>query len=161
MAPHAPRRRLPLRAMVTPWAAALLALLALLPLQGGRRRGPGRPHRPPGLTTRHNVTLTRLDSGIAAVGGNGEFAFTMDVTGCRRSPNLYDQTIRSARCRTGAGTRGRTRRLDIDRFEFKTFDSHGRHGRYADIPANARTERGQPALARILTACNLGRIASA
>ena len=45
------------------------------------------------LVTRHNVELTRFDPESPLSVGNGEFAFTADVTGLQTFPEAYDQTI--------------------------------------------------------------------
>ena len=141
MSPHAPRRRLPLRPRMTPWAAGLLALLALLPLQAaGDAAGPP-PIDRQALATRHNVTLTRLDPESPLSVGNGEFGFTVDVTGLQTFADLYDQTIPlGTQSHWGWHTWPNPGGWNIDRFDFKTFDSHGRMVGYADIPGERTPE---------------------
>jgi len=45
------------------------------------------------LVTRHNVVLTEIDTLGALSVGNGEFAFTADVTGLQTFPDLYENGI--------------------------------------------------------------------
>ena len=43
------------------------------------------------LVTRHNVVVTRPDPDCPLQVGNGEFAFTADVTGLQTFPEFYRQ----------------------------------------------------------------------
>lgn len=43
------------------------------------------------LVTRHNVTITKLDSLTPLSVGNGEFAFTADITGLQTFPEFHDK----------------------------------------------------------------------
>lgn len=45
------------------------------------------------LVTRHNVNLTRVDTLGSLSVGNGEFAFTVDVTGLQTFPEAYENGI--------------------------------------------------------------------
>ena len=45
------------------------------------------------LVTRHNPVLARLDAESPLSVGNGEFAFTADVTGLQTFPEAYEETI--------------------------------------------------------------------
>lgn len=45
------------------------------------------------LVTRHNVTLTNVDTLGSLSVGNGEFAFTVDVSGLQTFPNEYENGI--------------------------------------------------------------------
>ena len=45
------------------------------------------------LVSRHNVTISEVDTLEALSVGNGEFAFTVDVTGLQSFPELYENGI--------------------------------------------------------------------
>jgi len=124
------------------WVGLALVLI-VLPSRIARDPQPTGP--PPidrhALVTRHNVTLTRLEPESPLSVGNGEFAFTVDATGLQTFPDQYDQTIPlGTLSQWGWHTWPNPNRWNIDTFEFKTFDSHGREVGYADIPGERTPE---------------------
>jgi len=93
------------------------------------------------LVTRHNVELTRFDPESPLSVGNGEFAFTVDVTGLQTFPDAYDQTIPlGTLSQWGWHTAPNPDAWSIDRFGFTPFESHGRTVGYADIPGERTPE---------------------
>ena len=122
-------------------AGQAAALLALLSLAAARYTAGPPPIDRHALVTRHNVTLTRLDPESPLTVGNGEFAFTADVTGLQTFPEAYDQTIPlGTLSQWGWHTWPNPGNWHIDRFAFKPFDSHGRPVGYADIPGERTPE---------------------
>jgi hypothetical protein len=92
------------------------------------------------LVTRHHPSLTRLDPESPLSVGNGELAFTVDVTGLQTFADAYDQTIPLGTLSQWAWhTAPNPNGWSIERFPFKEFDSHGRMVGYADVPGNQRT----------------------
>jgi hypothetical protein len=93
------------------------------------------------LVVRHNVSLTRLDPDSPLSVGNGEFAFTVDVTGLQTFAEAYDETIPlGTLSQWGWHTSPNPSAWSIDRFGFKEFNSHGRMVGYADIPGERTPE---------------------
>ena len=91
--------------------------------------------------TRHNVSLTRFDPESPLSVGNGEFAFTVDVTGLQTFAEAYDETIPlGTLSQWGWHTWPNPNAWSIDRFGFKKFNSHGRMVGYADIPGERTPE---------------------
>jgi protein-glucosylgalactosylhydroxylysine glucosidase len=119
---------------------ALAALLAVWIPAGGRQQPPPAIDRH-ALVTRHNVEVTRFDPESPLTVGNGEFAFTVDVTGLQTFPEAYEQTIPlGTLSQWGWHTAPNPSAWSIDRFGFTTFDSHGRAVGYADIPGERTPE---------------------
>jgi len=79
------------------------------------------------LVDRHCPGLQRFDSSCLFTVGNGEFAFTADVTGLQTFSDLYDQTVPLG---TMAQWAWRSQPPPAGRsagdFEWTNFDSHGR-----------------------------------
>ena len=101
------------------------------------------------LVSRHNVSLTRFDPESPLSVGNGEFAFTVDVTGLQTFADAFEKTIPlGTLSQWGWHTFPNPGKWTIDRFAFKEFDSHGRKVGYADIPGERTPEinwlRGNP-----------------
>ncbi len=102
------------------------------------------------LVTRHNPVLRRFDPESPLSVGNGEFAFTADVTGLQTFAESYVETIPlGTLSQWGWHTAPNPDGWSIDRFGFAEFESHGRRVGYADIPGNRRTPeiewlRGNP-----------------
>jgi hypothetical protein len=72
--------------------------------------------------------------------GNGEFAFTADVTGLQTFPDAFTNTIPlGTLSHWGWHTYPNPEGWTIDKFHFTQFDSHGRQVGYADVPRNQRT----------------------
>ena len=82
--------------------------------------------------------LRRLDPESPLSVGNGEFAFTVDVTGLQTFAEAYEQTIPlGTLSQWGWHTAPNPEAWTIDRFRFKEFDSHGREGRLRRHPGRA------------------------
>jgi protein-glucosylgalactosylhydroxylysine glucosidase len=93
------------------------------------------------LVGRHNVQLTKLDPESPLSVGNGEFAFTVDVTGLQTFAEAYEGTIPlGTLSQWGWHTAPNPEKWSIDRFGFKEFGSHGRMVGYADIPGERTPE---------------------
>jgi hypothetical protein len=135
--------RPPLRRSRHPRLGAPLALAVLLvvSLSAGSRPAGSPPIDRRALVTRHNVSLTRLDPESPLSVGNGEFAFTVDVTGLQTFAEAYDETVPlGTLSQWGWHTWPNPNGWSIDRFEFNQFDSHGRRLGYADIPGERTPE---------------------
>jgi protein-glucosylgalactosylhydroxylysine glucosidase len=102
------------------------------------------------LVARHNPTLQTLDPDSPLSVGNGQFAFTVDVTGLQTFPDAYEGRVPLGTLSDwGWHTAPNPGRWSIDAYRFAEFDSHGRRVGYADIPGNSRTPevewlRGNP-----------------
>jgi protein-glucosylgalactosylhydroxylysine glucosidase len=100
--------------------------------------------------TRHTPVLRRFDVAEPLSVGNGEFAFTADVTGLQTFPDAYTNTIPLCTLsQWGWHTFPNPENWSIDRFQFKEFDVFGRKVGYADVPGNRPTPeikwlRGNP-----------------
>src|SRR6266850_107051 len=77
--------------VATSLSPELTAPLDLSPFQL-QRRGTN-PIDRHALVTRHNPTLRKLDPGSPLSLGNGEFAFTADITGLQTFPRAYENTM--------------------------------------------------------------------
>ena len=92
------------------------------------------------LVTRHNPVLRSFDVESPLSVGNGEFAFTVDVTGLQTFAEAYETTIPLGTLSNwGWHTAPNPNGWNIDKFKFAEFDSHGRKVGYADIPGDQRT----------------------
>jgi len=135
--------RPPFRWIWHPRLSALFALAVFLVISLSAASHTGGP--PPidrrALVSRHHVSLTRLDTESPLSVGNGEFAFTVDVTGLQTFAEAYDETIPlGTLSQWGWHTWPNASGWNIDRFEFKKFDSHGRMVGYADISGERTPE---------------------
>ena len=118
----------------------LTVLTALVPPAAGLASREARIDRH-ALVSRHDPVLTRLDPESPLTVGNGEFAFTVDVTGLQTFAESYEQTIPlGTLSQWGWHTWPNPNRWSIDTFGFKPFDSHGRMVGYADIPGERTPE---------------------
>jgi len=92
------------------------------------------------LVSRHNVVIRQPDAMAPLSVGNGEFAFTADVTGLQSFPEHYESTIPLAiQSQWGWHTfpnRGHYRLED-------TFEPYDTAGRAVDYPTRTRTPAGQ------------------
>jgi len=118
-------------------AAHRLAVLLLLLTQTAWAT----PIDRPALVTRHNVVLRQFDTSNPLTVGNGEFAFTVDVTGLQTFPEAYEKTIPLGTLSDwGWHTVPNTNGWSIDSFQFKEYtDLNGRKVPYADVPHNQQT----------------------
>lgn len=92
------------------------------------------------LVKRHEVVLDRFDVESPLSVGNGEFAFTADVTGLQTFPEAFTNTIPlGTLSQWGWHTAPNPEGWSIEKFKFTEFDSHGQRVGYADIPGNRRT----------------------
>jgi hypothetical protein len=93
------------------------------------------------LVTRHHPLLTRFDPESPLSVGNGEFAFTVDVTGLQTFADAYDQTIPlGTLSQWGWHSWPNPNAWTIESFGFKPFAAHGRMVGYADIPGERTPE---------------------
>ena len=92
------------------------------------------------LVDRHQPVLRAFDTDSPLSVGNGELAFTADVTGLQTFAEAYDETIPlGTLSQWGWHTAPNPQGFAIDRFRFTEFDAHGRAVGYADIPGDRRT----------------------
>jgi hypothetical protein len=137
--PDHPRRR-PRASIGLIVVPVLTVLAALVPSAAGQASREARIDRH-ALVSRHDPVLTRLDPESPLTVGNGEFAFTVDVTGLQTFAESYEQTIPlGTLSQWGWHTSPNPNRWSIDTFGFKLFDSHGRMVGYADIPGERTSE---------------------
>lgn len=99
---------------------------------------------------RHKPVLRQFDVENPLTVGNGEFAFTADVTGLQTFPEEFEKTIPlGTLSHWGWHTFPNPNGWSIEKFQFTEFDCFGRKVGYADIPGNRRTPeinwlRGNP-----------------
>jgi hypothetical protein len=92
------------------------------------------------LVTRHHPILSTFDPESPLSVGNGEFAFTADVTGLQTFAELYEGTLPlGTLSQWGWHTAPNPDRWSMDTFRYEEFVSHGRRVGYADIPKDQRT----------------------
>ncbi len=141
-----------------PWPMHRCAVLLLGLLFTAALGGQTTPARPQAsrridrhaLVGRHDPVLRRFDPESPLSVGNGEFAFTADVTGLQTFPEAYDGTIPlGTLSQWGWHTSPNPNGWSIERFHFTEFESHGRKVGYADVPGNGMTPeiqwlRGNP-----------------
>ena len=102
------------------------------------------------LVSRHDPVLRRFDPESPLSVGNGEFAFTADVTGLQTFPVPFDSTTPLGTLSQWAWhTFPNPDGWSIEKFQFAEFESHGRKVGYADVPGNRMTPeiqwlRGNP-----------------
>ena len=102
------------------------------------------------LVVRHEPVLHQFDPQNPLSVGNGEFAFTVDVTGLQTFPEAFTNTIPlGTLSQWGWHSFPNPEGWSMERFHFTEFDSHGRKVGYADVPHNQRTPeinwlRGNP-----------------
>jgi hypothetical protein len=121
--------------------ALAAAIASVVPPTAARAVPEGSPIDRRALVSRHHPTLTSFDVESPLTVGNGEFAFTVDVTGLQTFPDEYAQTIPlGTLSQWGWHAWPNPNRWSIDTFAFKTFDSHGRAVGYADIPGERTPE---------------------
>jgi hypothetical protein len=122
-------------------APPALAILLVISLSAASRTAGPPPIDRRALVSRHNVSLTSLDTESPLSVGNGEFAFTVDVTGLQTFAEAYDGTIPlGTLSQWGWHTWPNPNGWSIERFAFKELNSHGRMVGYADIPGERTPE---------------------
>src|SRR5215831_6813201 len=79
------------------------------------------------LVTRHNPVLRKFDSLSPLSIGNGEFAFTADITGLQTFPNEYEKSMPlCTMSQWGWHTTPLPKRLDPKALRLTQYDTHGR-----------------------------------
>jgi len=92
------------------------------------------------LVARHDPVLERFDVESPLSVGNGQFAFTADVTGLQTFPKQFRGSIPLGTLSDwGWHTVPNPDGWSIDQYRFTEFDAHGRSVGYADIPGDVRT----------------------
>jgi hypothetical protein len=92
------------------------------------------------VVTRHNPVLRELDPEAPLSVGNGEFAFTADLTGLQTFAEAYEDTTPLATlAQWGWHTSPNPQGWSIETFRHAEFESRGRRVGYADIPGDRRT----------------------
>ena len=123
--PALPRRTPCLRCFTT--GAALLLAAGL--------HGADLPIDRHALVTRHNPELHRFDPNNPLSVGNGEFAFTADVTGLQTFADAFTNSIPlGTLAQWGWHSFPNPNHWSIDTFGFRKFDVFGRKVPYADAP---------------------------
>jgi hypothetical protein len=78
------------------------------------------------LADRHAPVLRQFDAEAPLSLGNGEFAFTADVTGLQTFPDAFNDTIPLGTLSNwGWHTAPNPRGWSIDTYEFAPYESHG------------------------------------
>ena len=130
-------------------AAFALAALLALPFGAAAGQPPAAGSAAPpidrrALVSRHDPILRRLDPDSPLTVGNGQFAFTADVTGLQTFAESYEETVPlGTLSQWGWHSSPNPSGWSIDSYRFTDFDSRGRKVPYADIPANRRTPEVQ------------------
>ncbi|HET7623676.1 MAG TPA: hypothetical protein VFM25_00305 [Verrucomicrobiae bacterium] len=92
------------------------------------------------LVTRHNPVLHQFDAKNPFSVGNGQFAFTADVTGLQTfADDFTNTTPLGTLSQWGWHTFPNPNHWSIDTFHFKEFNVFGRKVGYADVPGNHQT----------------------
>ena len=92
------------------------------------------------LVSRHNLTLRKLDPLSPLSLGNGEFAFTADITGLQTFPQEYEKTMPlCTMSQWGWHTKPLPVGLDPTAFRLTQYDTHGRNVGY-QTRAEGQTE---------------------
>jgi hypothetical protein len=92
------------------------------------------------VVSRHDPVLRKFDREAPLSVGNGEFAFTADVTGLQTFAEAFEETIPLGTLSQWAWhTWPNPNGWNVDRFGWSEFESHGRKVGYADIPGDKRT----------------------
>jgi protein-glucosylgalactosylhydroxylysine glucosidase len=86
------------------------------------------------LVARYNPTLSKLDPLSPFSLGNGEFAFTSDITGLQTFPEAYQPMPLCTLSQWGWHTFPRPANLDSRDLKLTSYESHGRQVGYATSP---------------------------
>lgn len=96
-----------------------------------RRRTTQRSIDRPALVSRHNPVLHRPDPLSPLTIGNGEFAFTADITGLQTFPGEYEKKMPLCTMSQWGWHTASPRRFDPAQLRLTQYDSHGRQVGYA------------------------------
>ena len=100
------------------------------------------------LVTRHNITLTNADLLTPISVGNGEFAFTADITGLQTFPEFHDAGMSlSTMSQWGWHSFPNPENFTL-KDVLVDYDTHGRKVPYADGPIDAEQGEGRTARAK-------------
>ncbi len=100
------------------------------------------------LVTRHNITLTNADPLTPISVGNGEFAFTADITGLQTFPEFHDAGMSlSTMSQWGWHSFPNPEKFTLHDV-LVDYDTHGRKVPYADGPIDAELGEGRTARAK-------------
>jgi hypothetical protein len=92
------------------------------------------------LVARHNPVLHRFDADNPLSVGNGNFAFTADVTGLQTFPEAFTNTIPlGTLAQWGWHSFPNPEGWSLDKFHFTEFEVFGRTVGYDDVPGNRQT----------------------
>jgi len=92
------------------------------------------------LVTRHNPVLRRFDADNPLSVGNGNFAFTADVTGLQTFADAFTNTIPLGTLSQWAWhSFPNPAGWSMDKFHFTEFDVFGRKVGYDNVPGNRQT----------------------
>jgi len=105
--------------------------LPLVPALDRRRDRSSAPIDRRALVRRHNVVLTRADIHSPLQVGNGEFAFTADITGLQTFAEAYEDGMPLGTMAQWAWHSFPNGALDLDDV-YTSYNSHGRQVRFAD-----------------------------
>lgn len=133
--------------MGTPLRAARLIAI-LLPLASAVTASEGGTGLPPidrrALVSRHDPVLRAMDVDSPLSVGNGQFAFTADVTGLQTFAEVYEGTVPlGTLSQWGWHTAPNPGGWSIESYRFTEYESRGRKVGYADIPGDRRTPEVQ------------------
>lgn len=121
---------------------SLSTLLLLLPAVTGENQGIDRYK----LVTRHNIIHSQIDSLSPLSVGNGEFAFTADITGLQTFPEFYEKGIPLGTMSDwGWHTAPNPQNFQLSDV-YKSYNIHGREINYVHqyrIPNDRRTEASE------------------
>jgi hypothetical protein len=96
------------------------------------------------LVARHAVVLRSFDATSPLSVGNGGFAFTVDATGLQTFPEAFEKTTPLGTLSDwGWHSAPNPEGWNIDSFQFREFDNHGRKVGYADAPNRDRTPESE------------------
>src|SRR5436190_3376040 len=105
---------------------------------GGRRTEAGLIDRA-ALVNRHSPVMRKLDALAPLSLGNGEFAFTADITGLQTFPREYEQAMPlCTMSQWGWHTKPLAAGLDSKQFRLTEYDTHGRQVGYATASEGQR-----------------------
>ena len=110
------------------WFSVVALFLTLTaPLSAGPASRNDTPIDRHALVTRHNVVLTNADVSSPLSVGNGEFAFTADVTGLQTFESDYNNTIPlSTMAQWGFHSMPNPQGFSLDKYPLTTIDTSGR-----------------------------------